>query len=253
MSLSGGLSLGLGGGLNRLGVGGGAAFTLNTLSGLAVTLLPALSRQQGKLWQDASKTVPATADTDPVRVAVCPYTALEWTAPSDAARPLLRSLGAGKWHLACDGVDDYLQVTLPGWSGTVGSLSVRMSLGSTSGTKAGINVNSATSANEYYKATTLAYARNFRAVRYDAYATLPADTNQHTQTWVSGASAYTVRMDGSVVGSTTPNWQSPNAPRFGVTDSTVYSNLRCAGLVLAAAEWDAATVAAVEKYLGELS
>lgn len=85
------------------------------MTGLAATLLPALSRSQGKLWQDSAKTIPAASGGDPVRVAVCPYTAVELTAPSDAARPLLYDETGGKWSLSFDGVDDCL---LSAWSGT---------------------------------------------------------------------------------------------------------------------------------------
>lgn len=92
------------------------AWTPAKLTGLVFTLLPALSRQQGKLWQDAAKTLAATANGDPVRVAVCPYTAVELTAPSDAARPLLTDEGGGKWSLAFDGTDDYLTLASSGAS-----------------------------------------------------------------------------------------------------------------------------------------
>lgn len=86
----------------------GGAWNPGDLAGLAATLLPAESRSRGLLWQNTAKTVPATADGDPVRVAVCPYTAVEFTAPSDAARPLLWDEGGGKWSLFHDGVDDGL-------------------------------------------------------------------------------------------------------------------------------------------------
>ena len=68
------------------GICGGAAWSPASLTGLAPTLLPALSRTQGKLWQDSAKTVPATAAGDPVRVATCPFLGVDYTAPSDAAR-----------------------------------------------------------------------------------------------------------------------------------------------------------------------
>lgn len=84
-----------------------ASFTPGSLTGLAATVLPAESLAAGLLWQDTAKTIAATADGDPVRVAVCPYTAVEFTAPSDAARPLLWDETAGKWGLFNDGVDDY--------------------------------------------------------------------------------------------------------------------------------------------------
>lgn len=88
---------------------GGAAWTPADLPGLVVTLDVTRSRAAGLLWQDAAKTVPAVADGDPVRVAVCPYTAVELTAPGDSARPLLWDEFDGvHWALSFDGVDDTL-------------------------------------------------------------------------------------------------------------------------------------------------
>ena len=81
------------------------------LAGLAATIVVAEQRSAGLLWQNTAKTIAATADGDPVRVAVCPYTAVEFTAPSDAARPLLYDEGSGKWSLSFDGVDDQLRTT----------------------------------------------------------------------------------------------------------------------------------------------
>lgn len=73
------------------------------------------ARADGRLWQNSGKTVAATADSDPVRV----WTDAEgndWTAPSDAARPLLEDGGDGKWSLKFDGVNDYLDCTTLGAS-----------------------------------------------------------------------------------------------------------------------------------------
>lgn len=104
-----GLSAGLVAGLNgRAMAGVSAEWNPGDLTGLAATLLPAESLAGGLLWQNTAKTVPAVADGDPVRVAVCPYTAVEFTAPSDAARPLLWEEGGGLWSLAFDGIDDRL-------------------------------------------------------------------------------------------------------------------------------------------------
>lgn len=72
----------------------------------APSLSVALQRSLGLLWQDTGKTVAATADGDPVRVVTCPWTGEDYTAPSDAARPLLYDEGDGKWSLSFDGVDD---------------------------------------------------------------------------------------------------------------------------------------------------
>ncbi len=85
-----------------------AAWGPPLLTGLSSTILVAAARSQGKLWQDTGKTVPAAANGDPVRVATCPITAADYTAPSDAARPTLYDETGGKWSLSFDGVDDRL-------------------------------------------------------------------------------------------------------------------------------------------------
>ena len=66
-------------------------------------------RFRGQLWQNTAKTVAATAADDPVRVAVT-IDGIEYTAPSDAARPLLKNDGTS-WYLKGDGVNDYLEAT----------------------------------------------------------------------------------------------------------------------------------------------
>lgn len=91
---------------------GGAAWTPAALAGFVAALLPG----RAVLWQDAGKTTRAAADGDPVRVAVCPYSGAEWTAPSDATRPLLYSEGGGLWSLSFDGADDTLAATVPSTS-----------------------------------------------------------------------------------------------------------------------------------------
>ncbi len=78
------------------------------LPGLAPTLQVARSRAAGLLWQDAAKTVPAAAPGDPVRVATCPDTGVDWAAPSDAARPVLSAETGGRWSLHPDGSDDVM-------------------------------------------------------------------------------------------------------------------------------------------------
>ncbi|MDY3561937.1 hypothetical protein R5W23_003367 [Gemmata sp. JC673] len=83
------------------------------LPGLFGTIYPALARLHGLLWQDIAKTVPAVTHLDPVRVAECPYTGHEFTAPSDNASPILRDEGGGKWSLLFDGVDDNFVVSSP--------------------------------------------------------------------------------------------------------------------------------------------
>jgi hypothetical protein len=102
----------LGGFANALGVGGS--------SGPVVPAPPAANRvawtgvgrarSAGRLWQNTAKTTAATVTTDPVRVMI-DEAGNEWTAPSDAERPLLTSVGA-KWTLRFDGVNDRLASTL---------------------------------------------------------------------------------------------------------------------------------------------
>jgi hypothetical protein len=84
--------------------------TVATLPGLAVTLLPALSRSRGLLYQDAGKTTLATADGDPVRVATCPFTGADVVSPSDAARATLKQVG-GRWCLRFNGSSQWMYAT----------------------------------------------------------------------------------------------------------------------------------------------
>lgn len=104
MRLNLGLDLGKRGG--RTG-GGAPAWLPSSLTGyVGSPFSVAYFRGLGTLWQDTAKTIPATADGDPVRVAVCD--GVDWTAPTDAARPLLWDEGGGKWSFYFDGVDDFL-------------------------------------------------------------------------------------------------------------------------------------------------
>lgn len=86
------------------------AFSPAALPGLAFTLHPTLSRAQGKLWQDAAKTIPVVNNGDVVQVATCPYTGVDFEANKSFNRPTLFDEGGGKWSLLFDGVDDYLRV-----------------------------------------------------------------------------------------------------------------------------------------------
>lgn len=94
--------------LARAVVAAAPAWTPAALAGLGPCLLPALSLAQGKLWMDAAKTIAATADGDHVRVATCPFTGVDYVAPSSSARLTLTDEGGGKWSLVSDGVDDTL-------------------------------------------------------------------------------------------------------------------------------------------------
>lgn len=58
-------------------------------------------RAAGALWQNAAKTVPAVAASDPVRVVDCG--SLDYVAPSDAARPLLANPAGSSWALDFNG------------------------------------------------------------------------------------------------------------------------------------------------------
>jgi len=75
------------------------AYTPALLPGIAASINVAISRTQGKLWQDAGKTVPAIANNDPVYVATCPYTGFDWVAPSNAERLILTNISGSKWGL----------------------------------------------------------------------------------------------------------------------------------------------------------
>ena len=92
---------------------GGAAFSPvfpATLTGYVDSPFSfAALRAGGFLWQNTGKTIAAVADGDPIRVATCG--AVDWTAPSDASRPLLYDETGGKWSASFDGADDLLYRT----------------------------------------------------------------------------------------------------------------------------------------------
>ena len=94
-----------------LGRGGAPSWSPNQLPAFLGGLDIAASLAAGKLWQNAGKTVAATSDTDPVRVATCHYSGVDFTAPSDAARPLLKITGS-KSYLLFDGTDDEMSSNL---------------------------------------------------------------------------------------------------------------------------------------------
>jgi hypothetical protein len=98
-----GLGLGLGLGSRRA-----AAWTPADLLGLldAPSSISQL-RSTGNLWQNAAKSIPALSVTDPVRVVS--VGAVDWVAPSDAARGLLYQESNGGWSIALDGIDDQYQ------------------------------------------------------------------------------------------------------------------------------------------------
>lgn len=228
-----------------------ATWNPGDLTGLAATLLPAESLAGGLLWQNTAKTVPATADGDPVRVAVCPYTAVEFTAPSDAARPLLWDEGGGLWSLAFDGVDDYLSASVS-WTGTSGSLGVRFTR--SSGTLVPLVQTLPAADDDWYSFSGLAYAHNFRTARLDAFRSVTLDTSPHTCIQQSGSvSGYKVYEDGTQVGTAAATWQSPTSIRVATNKGpSGYLSGRISGFITVASEWDATVRGQVETYLGAL-
>lgn len=90
------------------GVGMSGVWNPSFAPGLYAAPAIALCRQLGLLWQDSGKTTLATAASDPVRVVKCPFTGVEFTAPSDATRPALTNPSGDVWCLTFDGSDDCL-------------------------------------------------------------------------------------------------------------------------------------------------
>lgn len=80
-------------------------FAPNQIPGFTTSFVPAASLAAGKLWQDLGETIPANQHNDPVRVLQCPWSGIKWTAPSDAARGLLKIVGGKVW-IETDGADD---------------------------------------------------------------------------------------------------------------------------------------------------
>lgn len=103
--------LGRGGVVTPGGGGGGGGFVPSRISTYHKGLWPALSRAAGGLWQDTGKTVPATANGDPIRVAVDPFGKQDATAPSDATRPVLTDEGSGVWSAVSNGTSTHMTFT----------------------------------------------------------------------------------------------------------------------------------------------
>ena len=212
------------------GICGGAAWSPASLTGLAPTLLPALSRTQGKLWQDSAKTVPATAAGDPVRVATCPFLGVDYTAPSDAARPLLWDEGGGLWSLLFDGVDDALRCAngqVYSQPNTVGAAMAWLRSGS------GLFEVAFDSDNTTYHFYARSNAGNTHTINAGsevngsavsaAFATVTA--------YFSGAASY-VRRNGSSVLTGNPGTAALRGIRAGeIRGGGVYANMRMAGLI----------------------
>lgn len=90
---------------------GSSSFSPNLIPGFVAAFVPSVSLATGNLWQNLAKTIPATANNNPVRVLRDPWSGLEWTAPSDAARGLLKIVGGKVW-IEFDGVDDRYNTSL---------------------------------------------------------------------------------------------------------------------------------------------
>lgn len=71
------------------------------LANLYLTLIPSLSFQAGKLWQDTARTTPVTTPTQSVGAAQCTFTGNIWTA-STANLPTLQT-SSGKFYLSSPG------------------------------------------------------------------------------------------------------------------------------------------------------
>lgn len=229
---------------------GGGGWSPEDLTGLAPTVLPALSRSMGLLWQDAAKTVPATEGGDPVRVATCPFLLVDYVAPGDSSRPLLWDEGDDKWSLSFDGVDDQLEAAVT-WVGSAGSSSVRFVR--TSGERVPVLATVPAQDDDWYLYDGHRYACNFRASRLNDYATGVTDSDRHTYTQQSGASAYAVYIDGAQIASDGAVWESPTAIKIGAP--ILASERLCGrifGAVIAMADWDDPTRELVETYLGAL-
>ncbi len=156
--------------------GGPPPWSPADLPSLLPTVQVALSRSQGKLWQDAGKTVPATANADPVRVATCPFTGDDWTSPSDAARLLLKTDGTF-WWLESDG--STLELDAPSTCDLTGASSLSLGAAQTADGGAGSRIVQSQNVN---------CVLTFRRSSFCVYcqpglihnATLFADGNSHT-------------------------------------------------------------------------
>lgn len=91
------------------GIGGAAVPAYQALLDLnPVLLVPSINDAyaEGRLWQDAAMTTPATAVDDPVG-AVEDFSGNSYhLTASGTARPLLKQDGGGNWYLQGDAVDD---------------------------------------------------------------------------------------------------------------------------------------------------
>jgi len=87
------------------------AFSPGNLPGIAPSIQVALMRQRGLLWQDLAKTTPANANNDPVAVATCPFTGVDFINGAGLARPVLTNISGNYWGYTLDGVNSRIGAT----------------------------------------------------------------------------------------------------------------------------------------------
>lgn len=228
--------------------GGAAVWSPASLPGLAPSLSVALQRTLGLLWQDSGKTIAATADGDPVRVATCPWTGEDYTASSDASRPLLWEEGGGKWSLYFDGIDDMLLGTASPVGAT--TIAVRYTDLASGG---GVRLLSTPLAN------TLVHPRRIDGYPFFVGATVYAtpwadDTGTHTAVFrkAGGGGFWTLRSDGSdlsVSASSSTDWPSVS---LGNTFASETFEGRVTALVVAATNAAGGDLDNLESYLSAL-
>ena len=90
--------------------GSSAADPITLLPGFVFYADVAAMRSAGRLWQDTAKTIPATANGDPVKVFTT--AAGDHVSPADASRGILTSEAGGKWSILNDGSDDGYDITV---------------------------------------------------------------------------------------------------------------------------------------------
>lgn len=204
-------------------------------------------RSGGFLFQDAAGATPAVADGDRVRLARCGAT--DYTAASDAASPLLYDEGGSKWSLEFDGIDDRLTATPPAWVGSVGSQMIALAfVDTTPAANLGpLGINGRDDWMAFGSQDNYSYS--FRSARAELFFNFtPAAPLTYCQT--SGAD-YRAYIDAVLKATTTTAWEAPTTINVG-WNSAGYTAFRTAGLTLAAAGWDAATVTRLQAYYAAL-
>jgi hypothetical protein len=252
-----GLSLGLGLDLGRRGgrTGGGAGVWLpSSLTGyVGSPHSVAYFRSLGTLWQDTAKTIPAAADGDPVRVAVCD--GVDWTAPTDAARPLLWDEGGGLWSFYFDGVDDELTTAFGSWPSTAGTASIAFVRDEGENGVWTLNpADNGGGSGDFYSYFTAAYVGNFRGTRLDAPFNPPDPATPRVYLQLSGAD-YRCYVGASLLLTTAADWERPSQVSLGrsvASNNTTFMAGRVYGAGLfsdALSDTDRATLTAYQTAL----